>query len=502
MKKYIYVILCCFVFISFINNVEANSCDSGKDYNFYATATSGTNVTIGASVVVKVNVTGMAGYFSVTSSNNSILSGGTSRVWIDNGSPTFNFQTKSVGTATITIKGVASPYCSGVDKNFEQKITITVKPKPVIVLSGDNALASLGVDGKELSPAFNRDTLEYSVELEPDTTSINVSASPSHGGASISGAGTREVVDGENRLEIVVTAENGATRTYVLNASVKEYNPIKQKVDGKEYTVVRKKSLLKGPENYTETTTMINGEEVPAFTSEVTKYTLVGLRNESGNINLYVYKDGNYTLYNEYNFNKVILYPIEIPSDKIPSGYEKSKIIYNDDELVAYKMNELSHFAILYGMNVETGEEHIYMYDEEEDTIQIYNDEKIKVLEDELEKMKLIVAGLSGVSAFLLLLCIIISCSKKGKEKNINEIDNMDDIKVTEIKSTELSKREEKKLIQAEQLRKKEEEKINKKEAKLKAREDAKKLKEELRLAKKEKRKKKEKEEPIDIRNI
>ena len=485
------IILFIFVFL-FIQNVDAASLN----------VSSYTSVTIGSSVVVKVTASELAGRFSVTSSNGNVLSGGTASTWIENSTQTFNFRANGVGTATITVVPVDVADYSGKVYSASKSITITVKPKPVIVLSGDNGLASLGVDGKELSPAFNRDTLEYSVELEPDTTSINVSASPSHGGASISGAGTREVVDGENRLEIVVTAENGATRTYVLNASVKEYNPIKQKVDGKEYTVVRKKSLLKGPENYTETTTMINGEEVPAFTSEVTKYTLVGLRNESGNINLYVYKDGNYTLYNEYTFNKVILYPIEIPSDKIPSGYEKSKIIYNDNELVAYKMNELSHFAILYGMNVETGEKHIYMYDEEEDTIQIYNDEKIKVLEDELEKMKLIVAGLSGVSAFLLLLCIIISCSKKGKQKNINEIDNIDDIKVTEIKSTELSKREEKKLIQAEQLRKKEEEKINKKEAKIRAREDAKKLKEELRLAKKEKRKKKEKEEPIDIRNI
>ena len=485
------IILFIFVFL-FIQNVDAASLN----------VSSYTSVTIGSSVVVKVTASELAGRFSVTSSNGNVLSGGTASTWIENSTQTFTFRANGVGTATITVVPVDVADYSGKVYSASKSITITVKPKPVIVLSGDNGLASLGVDGKELSPTFNRDTLEYSVELEPDTTSINVSASPSHGGASISGAGVREVVDGENRLEIVVTAENGAKRTYVLNASVKEYNPIKQKVDGKEYTVVRKKSLLKAPENYTETTTMINGEEVPAFTSEVTKYTLVGLRNESGNINLYVYKDGNYTLYNEYNFNKVILYPIEIPSDKIPSGYEKSKIIYNDNELVAYKMNELSHFAILYGMNVETGEKHIYMYDEEEDTIQIYNDEKIKVLEDELEQMKLIVSGLSGVSVFLLLLCIIISCSKKGKQKNINEIDNMDDIKVTEIKSTELSKREEKRLIQAEQLRKKEEEKINKKEAKLKAREDAKKLKEELRLAKKEKRKKKEKEEPIDIRNI
>lgn len=491
MKKLFKKIVLFISIFLFIQNVEAAS----------LTVSANQSVTLGSSIVVKVTASELAGRFSVTSSNGNVLSGGTSSTWIENSTQTFTFRANSVGTATITVVPVDVADYSGNVYSASKSITITVKAKPVIVLSGDNSLASLGVDGKEISPAFNRDTLEYSVELEPDTTSINVVASPSHEGASVSGIGTREVVDGENRLEIVVTAENGSTRTYVLNASVKEYNPIIQKIDGKEYTVVRKKSLLTAPENYTETTVTINGEEVPAFTSDVTKYTLVGLKNESGNINLYVYKDGTYTLYNEYTFNKIIFSPIEFNVDDIPTGYEKSKIIYNDGELVAYKMNELSHFAILYGMNVETGERHIYMYDEEEDTLQIYNDEKINVLEDELEQMKLIISVLSGVSVFLFLLCII-SCSKKNKEKTVNEFDSMDDIKVTEIKGTQLSKREEKKLIQAEQSRKKEEEKINKKEAKIRAREEAKKLKEELRLAQKEKRKKKEKEEPIDIRNI
>ena len=491
MKKLFKKIVLFISIFLFIQNVEAAS----------LTVSANQSVTIGSSIVVKVTASDLAGRFSVTSSNGNVLYGGTSSTWIENSTQTFTFRANGVGTATITVVPVDVADYSGNVYSASKSITITVKAKPVIVLSGDNSLASLGVEGKEISPVFNRDTLEYSVELDPDTTSINVVASPSHGGASVIGAGIREVADGENRLEIVVTAENGSTRTYVLNASVKEYNPIIQKIDGKDYTVVRKKSLLTAPENYTETTVTINGEEVPAFTSDVTKYTLVGLKNESGNVNLYVYKDGVYTLYKEYTFNKIIFSPIEIPIDSIPTGYEKSKIIYNDNELVAYKMNELSHFAILYGMNVETGEEHIYMYDEEEDTLQIYNDEKIKVLEDELEQMKLIVSVLSGVSVFLFLLCII-SRSKKNKVKDVNELDNMDDIKVTEIKSTQLSKREEKKLIQAEQARKKEEEKINKKEAKIRAREEAKKLKEELRLARKEKRKKKEKEEPIDIRNI
>ena len=468
-------------------------------------STNSSSVTIGSSVVVRVNASDLAGRFSVTSSNGSVLSGGTSSTWIENSTQTFTFKANNVGTSTITVTPVDVADYSGNVYTASKSVTITVKAKPVIVLSGDNTLSSLSVEGKELSPAFNKDTLEYSVELEPETTSINVIATPTHGGAGIAGAGVREVVDGSNRLEIVVTAENGSARTYVINASVKEYNPIEQTVDGKKYTVVRKRSLLTAPENYTESTVKIGEEEVPSFTSEVTKYTLVGLKNEAGNIGLYVYQDGTYKLYSEYTFNKVKFYPLELSDSDIPDGYEKTDITYNDQKIIAYKTSELSNYSLLYGMNIETGEVHMYMYDEEEDTLQIYNDEVINSLREELEQMKLLVAGLAGGCVFLFLLCIIIGCSKKKNKKDNKKsgLDSIDDIQVTQLAGNSLSKKEEKRIQKQEQLRKQEEDKKFKKEEKKRLKEDAKRLKEELKQEKKNnKKKKKEKEAPIDIRNL
>ena len=493
MKKMIKKILLVMMIFLISENVHAAS---------LSVSSSNSSVTVGNSVVIRVNASGLAGRFSVTSSNGSVLSGGTSSTWIEDSTQTFTFKANNVGTSTITVIPVDVADYSGNVYTASKSITITVKAKPVVVLSSDNSLSSLGVEGKELSPVFNKDTLEYSVELEPETTIINVLASPSHGGAGIAGAGTREVVDGENRLEIVVTAENGTSRTYVINASVKEYNPIKQNVDGKEYTVVRKRSLLTAPANYTETTVKIGEEEVPAFTSEVTKYTLVGLKNESGNIGLYVYKDGTYTPYAEYTFNKVIFYPLELKDGEIPAGYEKTDITYNDQKIIAYKTSELSKYALLYGMNIETGEVHMYMYDEIEDTLQIYNDEMIKSLQEDLKQMKFLVAGLAGGCAFLLLLCIIIGCSKKktNKEDKKNELNFVDDIQVTQLSGTSLSKREEKRLRKEEQLRKQEEDKRFKREEKLRLKEEAKRLKEELKQEKKNK--KKSKEESIDIREL
>lgn len=493
MKKMIKKILLVMMIFLISENVHAAS---------LSVSASNTSVTIGSSVVIRINASGLAGRFSVTSSNGSVLSGGTSSTWIEDSTQTFTFKANNVGTSTITVTPVDVADYSGNVYTTSKSVTITVNAKPIVVLSSDNSLSSLGVEGKELSPAFSKDTLEYSVELEPGTTSINVLASPSDGGATIAGAGAREVVDGENRLEVIVTAENGTSRTYVINASVKEYNPIKQTVDGKEYTVVRKKSLLTAPANYTETTVKIGEEEVPAFTSEVTKYTLVGLKNESGNIGLYVYKDGTYKPYTEYTFNKVVLYPLELKDSDIPTGYKKTDITYNDQKITAYKTSELSNYALVYGMNIETGEVHMYMYDEAEDTLQIYNDEMVKSLQEKLEQMKLIVAILAGGCVFLFLLCIVIGCSKRKSKKKDKKggLDSIDDIQVTQLAGTTLSKREEKRLRKEEQLRKQAEDKRFKKEEKQRLKEESKRLKEELKQEKKNK--KKEKEQPIDIREL
>lgn len=463
------------------------------------------SVVRGGKVIIRVTASDVMGKMSLTTSNSGVLSGGTSSVWIENETKTFTFQANTAGSATVTVNALDMSDTSGNAYGGSKSITINVYNPAPVVLSSNNNLGSLGIEGKELNPGFSQDILEYSVEMEPETTKVNVVGSVADGSASVSGLGEREVTDGDNRLEVVVTAQNGTTKTYVLNVKVKEYNPIEVDVDGKKYTVIRKKSQLTAPPNYTESTVKIGEEDIHAFHSDITGYTLVGLKDEAGNAGLYVYKDNTYSLYQEHQFSRVILYPMEVPSDVIPDGYEKTDIIYNDQKIIAYKTSELSNYSLLYGMNVETGKVNLYMYDEVEDTIQIYNGEVVDSLYEQLEQMKLIVAGLAGGCAFLFLLCIIIGCRKGKSKKNQNKgsLDLVDDIQVTQIKGTTLSKREEKRLKKEEQLRKQEEDKYFKKEEKQRLKEEAKRLKEELKLEKKNnKKKKKEKDKSIDIREL
>src|SRR5699024_4335017 len=118
-------------------------------------------------------------------------------------------------------------------------------------------------------------------------------------GASVSGTGEKELTEGMNSFKIVVTAEKGNKKTYTININRKELNPINVKVDDKDYTVVRKEDVLTAPTYYTSTTIKINDGDVPDFVSEITGYTLVGLKDEEGNISLYSYNEGDYKLYQQ-----------------------------------------------------------------------------------------------------------------------------------------------------------------------------------------------------------
>lgn len=383
--------------------------------------TNNRNPSVGSNVVVTVKAPNVAGNFSVTSSNQSVLSGGSSNSWIE-GSVTYTFVAKAAGTATITVKPIDAADCDGNVFSAVKSVTITVGNKTTSSstkkdLSSDNTLSSLSIDGVNLEPAFNKNTTSYNVNLEAGVTKINVKATPNDKSAKVTGIGEIEVSEGNNNIEVVVTAENGSTKTYTITANVKEYDPINVKVENSKYTVVRNIKNVTAPNGYEETKIKIKGEEVPAFKNKTTGYTLVLLKDDKGNQNFYIYKDKKYILYKEYTFNKIILYPMELK--KVPKGYKKTKITFNDDKIIAYKKNKKSNYALIYGMNVETGKKHIYMYDKEEDTLQIYNDELNDVSDEKIEQYKMLIAGLSGLSVllFLILIIVIMKNHKHNKEQ-------------------------------------------------------------------------------------
>ena len=101
----------------------------------------------------------------------------------------------------------------------ETKRTEEEKPK-----SSNNSLKSLSVSVGKLSPSFDRATTDYEVEFADDfnvrdLTSITVNATKEDSKAKISGTGSHDLSEGDNYINIDVTAENGAKKTYTIKVT-------------------------------------------------------------------------------------------------------------------------------------------------------------------------------------------------------------------------------------------------------------------------------------------
>ena len=340
---------------------------------------------------------------------------------------TFTFKALKSGNATISTKN------SGVYSIDEALMSVTNGSKSVKIMtqaeleatySKNNYLKSLSVEGATLSPEFNKDTLEYTVELEPETTSIKVNATKEDSTASITGTGDITVSEGDNNIKIIVTAQNGNERVYVINAKVKELSPINVKVDKKDFTVIRKKDVLAEympTSTYKETTVKISNEDVPAFESEITGFILVGLKDNEGNISLYLYdtKKDSYSKYSEIGGNKITLYPLEVDkSVEIPSEYKKTTIKIGEEKFTAYKLSSGSHYSLIYGMNIETGKKGLYLYDAKEETLQRYNTEEVEILTEKIDMYNIVILSSLGLIVVLCVILIIMSVKMLKRKKN------------------------------------------------------------------------------------
>ena len=315
MKKFRYLFLVLMSFLMFSNTIFA--------YGFDVAVTSN-SVVVGNNITLTINGSSLAGKFSITSSNTSVASVSAGSVFVDNSSERITISTKSVGTTVITINPVDVTSYSGETVSGSKAITITVKNKPTnnntggssnngggykpAAKSSNSYLSSISIDGYEIEPKFDKETLEYAVTVKEETEKININAQLADSSAKVTGLGEVAVSEGVNNFEIVVTAENGSKRTYKLVVTVPEVKPIKVTINKEEYTVVRKrKDLPKISEYFEEKEIEIDDNRIEGYYNDTLKYQVVGLKDSKGNIDYYIYEKGKYTLYKEYSFNGTVI---------------------------------------------------------------------------------------------------------------------------------------------------------------------------------------------------
>lgn len=450
MKKISYILFTLIIFISIKSNVYAGS------LSIWANATS---VTVGNTVTISVKADNLAGTFNITSSNSGVLSGGTSGAWLEANTYTYTFTAKSAGSATITAKATnAADFDTNGNFTGSKSVTINVVNKQTTPSGGtssggssggtsnktpsggttadkknyssNNYLKELSIKDYDINPKFNKETLEYNVEVPNDTETVTISATTEDSKAETKGTGEIKVSEGTNKLEIKVIAENGNEKTYTINVKVKELDPIEVVINKKKYTIIRKESSLTIPENYEKSAVTINNEEVLCYKNSITGNIIIGLKDEKGNEKFYSYnqKKNTYTEYNGYKIGGLNLNIINMPNKLLPSGYSKVSFKYDKDKLegyqyinkhVTYAADETvkgNDFYLIYAINETTGEKGIYVYDKLENTVQRYNDSLSKSYEDKADKymlyllISLVVLAITIISFTLVLI-------KKSKHK-------------------------------------------------------------------------------------
>lgn len=370
------------------------------------------SLTKGGTTKLTIKGNDLAGRFNITTSNSNVVSISEDRAWIDNNSYTITLTANGVGTATIKVTpSDVSGYNSSASGLTSQSINITVSlPREK---SSDNNLSSLKVEGYEITPNFSKDIKDYKVNVPEGVTSVNIIAVASSKYATITGGGNTTVTDGVNNISIVVKSETGVDKVYNIVIDVLDQNPIIVTVDGKEYTIVKLRKNFTCPDDFQESEVVISDNTIPACSNENINYTLIGLKDSEGNITSFVYNI-NANRYSPYSYAYSNNLKIIISDEKELAGSEKVTITIDGKDYSAYKYGNSERYYVVYGTNIETGENNFYLYDSKDKTFSSYDTSLIDNLKEKNDIYLYIIIAF-GIALLLAIICIISLNVKKNK---------------------------------------------------------------------------------------
>lgn len=293
MKKTLKILLI-FMLLIITYNVTSKAAISATNKTVNSGDTFSVSVTSNVSVsAYTVKATGYSGLSFVTSSggtgagsttiSDAKASGGMTNL------ATFQFKAPNVendqtfkvtfsasGMGDTNLNPVADSSCSAV---------ITVKAKKQATTENSNAatqpestttqtqtksnvatLSNLGIKGQYDFTGFTSSKTSYSVTVPNDVESVEIYASKGQNGQKISGTGVKQLQEGVNAVNVVVTAEDGkTTKTYTVNIERKalEENTEEQTEETQESTTFGLKDLK------------VEGMELtPEFNTDTYSYTV------------------------------------------------------------------------------------------------------------------------------------------------------------------------------------------------------------------------------------
>lgn len=99
-------------------------------------------------------------------------------------------------------------------------------------------LKTLAIDGYEINPVFNKNTIDYYLTVSNDVNSLKVTALPENDGAKVTISGDSNLKGTENDIIITVKSEKELTKTYKIHVTKQKDSNISLKsleIDGAKF---------------------------------------------------------------------------------------------------------------------------------------------------------------------------------------------------------------------------------------------------------------------------
>lgn len=212
--------------------------------------------------------------------------------------------------------------------------------------SENTLIKSLYVEGYTFTPTFSQTTYNYKLTVPADVTSVNVVGERYDNKQTITGTGKRDLEYGDNRVRVVVKAQNQSTRTYEImitrednrtgDVSLKRLN-----VSNTSIKLEKGKTVYEATVSKSIDTVLINGSTTDP------NATVIGTGSKTLQSGLNVFE-----LIVQSSGGKEQIYTI-----KITRSTEELQTITNSSKLLSLKVNGLvldlsnNQTNFLYGIN-------------------------------------------------------------------------------------------------------------------------------------------------------
>lgn len=293
--------------------------------------------------------------------------------------------------------------------------------------SGNNALSALTVSAGTLTPAFDPAVTEYTLSLPQGTEKITLTATPSDSNATVQGDGELALQEGENTLPLVVTAENGDTKTYTVTAKVAQAPTLFLSFSGAKLGVVKDVEGVTPPTGFTAAEPVSQGgDTLPLWVDANGKHTLVYLMDEKGVAGFYLYSrtEGVLSPYLPLAYGGTTYIYTGIPSEKATVPGLKAATVEAFSQTLSgwrYEDAALSDFVVLYLMD-DGGQYGYYTYDSKNATLQRFSGAVFTDSGETLAVPMLYVYIAGGAAVLLLILMIVFACVSGSRGRKLRAL--------------------------------------------------------------------------------